>query len=54
MSRPLRAGLVSALAALTLLAGCSTVEKLNPFSSSAPKVKPTELAAIGCVRQRLI
>ncbi|MDA8255078.1 MAG: outer membrane protein assembly factor BamB [Betaproteobacteria bacterium] len=35
-----------ALGAGLLLAGCSTVEKLNPFSSSAPKVKPTELAAI--------
>ena len=29
-----------------LLGACSTVEKLNPFSSSAPKVKPAELAAI--------
>ena len=29
-----------------LLAACSSVEKLNPFSSSDPKVKPTELAAI--------
>jgi outer membrane protein assembly factor BamB len=29
-----------------LLGGCSTVEKLNPFASSAPKVKPTELVAI--------
>jgi outer membrane protein assembly factor BamB len=37
-----------ALAAI-LLAGCSTVgetvDKLNPFSSSAPKVKPAELTA---------
>jgi outer membrane protein assembly factor BamB len=30
-----------------LLAGaCSTVEQLNPFSSSTPKIKPTELATI--------
>ena len=28
------------------LGGCSSVEKLNPFASSGPKVKPTELAAI--------
>lgn len=35
-----------ALGASLLLAGCSTVEKLNPFSSSAPKIKPTELTAI--------
>ncbi len=34
------------LGASLLLAACSTVEKLNPFSSSTPKVKPTELAAI--------
>jgi len=34
-----------ALASLALGA-CSSVEKLNPFASSAPKVKPTELAAI--------
>lgn len=27
-----------------LLAGCSTVEKLNPFASSAPKIKMAELA----------
>ena len=26
--------------------GCSTVEKLNPFGSSGPKVKPAELTAI--------
>jgi outer membrane protein assembly factor BamB len=41
LSLPL-AALVSAL----LLGACSTVESLNPFSSSTPKVKPTELAAI--------
>ncbi len=37
--------LVPVLAALALGA-CSTVEKLNPFSSSTPKVKPAELVAI--------
>jgi uncharacterized protein YceK len=26
-----------------LLGACSSVEKLNPFSSSDPKVKPAEL-----------
>lgn len=37
----------SALLAATLLLGaCSTVEKLNPFSSSSPKAKPAELVAI--------
>lgn len=35
-----------ALVSTLLLGACSTVEKLNPFSSSAPKVKPAELAAI--------
>lgn len=35
-----------AVASALLLGACSTVEKLNPFSSSAPKVKPAELAAI--------
>jgi outer membrane protein assembly factor BamB len=29
-----------------MLGACSTVEKLNPFSSSAPKIKPAELATI--------
>ncbi len=28
------------------IGACSTVEKLNPFGSSGPKVKPTELAPI--------
>jgi outer membrane protein assembly factor BamB len=37
---------VVALVSLLLLGACSTVEKLNPFSSSTPKVKPAELAAI--------
>ena len=37
--------LLAVLAALALGA-CSTVEKLNPFGSSGPKVKPAELAAI--------
>ena len=35
-----------AVVSALLLGACSTVENLNPFSSSAPKVKPTELAAI--------
>ncbi len=34
------------LGALALAAGCSSLDKLNPFSSSAPKVKPAELASI--------
>lgn len=34
------------IAAALLLGACSSVEKLNPFGSSTPKVKPTELAAI--------
>jgi len=37
---------VVALVSSLLLGACSTVEKLNPFSSSTPKVKPAELAAI--------
>lgn len=32
--------------ALLSLAACSTVEKLNPFSSSAPKIKAAELTPI--------
>ncbi|MDP1612602.1 MAG: outer membrane protein assembly factor BamB [Sulfuritalea sp.] len=43
--RAVSLSLLAVLAALSLGA-CSTVEKLNPFSSSAPKVKPTELAPI--------
>ena len=37
---------ITVLAFLTALVagGCSTVEKLNPFSSSTPKAKPAELA----------
>lgn len=35
-----------AVASALLLGACSSVEKLNPFSSSDPKVKPAELAAI--------
>lgn len=35
--------MVSLLAAAT---GCSTVDSLNPFSSSTPKAKPTELPVI--------
>jgi outer membrane protein assembly factor BamB len=34
------------LASALLLGACSTVEKLNPFGSSAPKVKPAELLTI--------
>lgn len=41
----MRLPLLAVVSAL-LLGACSTVEKLNPFSSSAPKIKPTELAAI--------
>ncbi len=37
--------LIAVVSAL-LLGACSTVEKLNPFSSSAPKIKPAELVAI--------
>lgn len=37
--------LVAIFAAL-LAGACSTVEKLNPFSSSTPKAKPTELVSI--------
>jgi outer membrane protein assembly factor BamB len=40
-----RLPLLAALSAL-LLGACSSVEKLNPFGSSDPKLKPTELAAI--------
>ena len=35
-----------AIAAVMISGACSTVEKLNPFSSSAPKAMPTELATI--------
>ncbi|MFA4969213.1 MAG: outer membrane protein assembly factor BamB [Sulfuritalea sp.] len=34
------------IASVFLLGACSTVEKLNPFGSSAPKVQPTELGVI--------
>ena len=40
---------VAVLLGVTLslaIGACSSVEKLNPFGSSAPKVKPTELAPI--------
>ncbi len=33
-------------AVLIVVGGCSSVEKLNPFGSSATKIKPTELASI--------
>lgn len=35
---------VLAFLAALVAGGCSTVEKLNPFSSSTPKAKPAELA----------
>jgi outer membrane protein assembly factor BamB len=35
-----------AIAVVLLSGACSTVEKLNPFSSSAPKAMPTELVPI--------
>lgn len=35
-----------ALAAVFALGGCSTVDKINPFASSVPKIKPAELAPI--------
>ncbi len=37
---------LAAIAAVLLAGACSTVEQLNPFSSSTPKIKPTELATI--------
>lgn len=43
--KSMRLTLAAIFSALTLGA-CSTVEKLNPFGSSGPKIKPTELAAI--------
>lgn len=46
----IRSSAVLACAALLGVGGCSTisstVDKLNPFSSSAPKAKPAELVAI--------
>ena len=45
MRVPARFPVLAAVAAL-LLGACSSVEKLNPFSSSDPKVKPAELIAI--------
>jgi outer membrane protein assembly factor BamB len=35
-----------AVASALMLGACSTVEKLNPFGSSGPKVKPAELVSI--------
>jgi outer membrane protein assembly factor BamB len=35
-----------AVVATLALGACSTVEKFNPFSSSTPKIQPTELATI--------
>jgi len=37
---------VAAMLSALALGACSTVEKLNPFGPSEPKVKPMELAAI--------
>ena len=34
------------LAAVALLSACSALDKINPFSSDAPKVKPNELTSI--------
>jgi len=39
------------IAALSLLAGCSTINKLNPFSSSEPKLKPAELTPFTATAQ---
>ncbi|OIQ96791.1 outer membrane protein assembly factor BamB precursor [mine drainage metagenome] len=36
---------------LSLLAGCSTLNKLNPFSSSEPKLKPAELTPFTATAQ---
>lgn len=38
--------LALASVALAATAGCSTIDKLNPFSSSVPKAKPAELQPI--------
>lgn len=35
-----------AIASVLMLGACSTVDKLNPFASSTPKVKPAELTTI--------
>jgi len=37
---------LATIAVVLLTGACSTVEQLNPFSSSTPKAKPTELAVI--------
>lgn len=43
----MRRGAVAFLAlAAAALSGCSTLDTLNPFSSSTPKIKPAELASI--------
>jgi outer membrane protein assembly factor BamB len=43
----MRRGAVAVLAlAAAALSGCSTLDTLNPFSSSTPKIKPAELASI--------
>lgn len=47
MKSPARWMAVAATATMvTALAGCSTLDKLNPFSSSTSKAKPAELAPI--------
>lgn len=38
----------------TLLSGCSTIDKLNPFSASAPKIKPAELTPITATAELLV
>lgn len=43
MKSLIRVGFLATLA--TMLSGCSTFDKLNPFASSDPKLKPTELVA---------
>ena len=46
MTRPLMRRVGLALTAALLLAGCSTLDKINPFSSSKPKAKAAELAPL--------
>lgn len=46
MSVPVASVKLLAVLAALALGACSTVEKLNPFGSSGPKVKPAELAPI--------
>lgn len=46
MNWPLTRRVGLAAMAVLLVGGCSTLDKLNPFSSSAPKVKAAELTPI--------